>query len=70
LDTHHCCDRLQGDGRLRVARGADDFAVEPFRPAELLARVKALVRVRHLENDIDRAPAYSSEPRRSLAATR
>ncbi len=50
--------------------GVDDFVVEPFRLAELLARVKALLRVRHLENDIGRARAYRRKLRRRSAATR
>jgi DNA-binding response OmpR family regulator len=48
---------------------ADDLAVKPFRLAELLARVHALLRVRQLENDIDRARACTGKLRRNSAAT-
>jgi DNA-binding response OmpR family regulator len=50
--------------------GADNFVVKPFRLAELLARVKAPLRVRHLENDVDRARVYSRKLTRNSAATR
>ena len=50
--------------------GADDFVVKSFSPTELLARVNALLRVRHLENDIDSGPAHIGNLRRNLAAKR
>jgi CheY-like chemotaxis protein len=44
-----------------MAAGGDDFLTKPFQRAELLTRVEALLRVRHLNRDLDRALAYLYE---------
>jgi len=46
--------------------GVDDFVTKPFHLAELLLRVQALLRVRHLEDELERAAAYICELRRNL----
>ena len=43
------------------AAGGDDFLTKPFQRAELLTRVEALLKVRHLNRDLDRALAYLHE---------
>ena len=43
--------------------GADDFVTKPFQLADVLARVRALLKVRHLEDGIDRTWAYIQELR-------
>ncbi|HVP79795.1 MAG TPA: response regulator [Thermodesulfobacteriota bacterium] len=48
--------------------GVDDFVTKPFKVAELLARVGALLKVGHLENEAERALAYSRELRRNLGS--
>jgi len=49
-----------------LAAGVDDFVTKPFHLAELLQRVQALLRVRHLENDLERAAAYVYELGKNL----
>ncbi len=49
------------DKERALAAGGDDFLTKPFQRAELLARVEALLRVRHLNRDLDRALAYLHE---------
>jgi DNA-binding response OmpR family regulator len=44
-----------------LAAGVDDFVTKPFHLAELLHRVQCLLRVRHLENELERAAAYVYE---------
>lgn len=41
-----------------VASGVDDFISKPINRLEFLARVKSLLRVRHLKNELDRTLAY------------
>lgn len=49
------------DKERALAAGGDDFLTKPFQRAELLTRVEALLRVRHLNRDLDRALAYLHE---------
>jgi len=49
------------DKERAMAAGGDDFLSKPFQQAELLARVEALLKVRHLNRDLDRALAYLHE---------
>jgi DNA-binding response OmpR family regulator len=49
------------DKERAMAAGGDDFLTKPFQRTELLARVEALLRVRHLNRDLDRALAYLHE---------
>ena len=41
--------------------GADDYLTKPIQPADVLARVEAMLRVRHLRQDLDRTLAYLHE---------
>lgn len=50
-----------GDKERALAAGGDDFLTKPFQRAELLARVEALLKVRHLNRDLERALAYLYE---------
>ncbi len=47
-----------GDIERGVESGTDDFITKPVNRLELLTRVRSLLRVRHLENELDRALAY------------
>jgi CheY-like chemotaxis protein len=49
------------DKERALAVGGDDFLTKPVQYAELLARVEALLKVRHLNRDLDRALAYLQE---------
>ena len=49
------------DKERALAAGGDDFVTKPVQYAELLARVEALLKVRHLNRDLDRALAYLHE---------
>ena len=49
------------DKERALAVGGDDFLTKPVQCAELLARVEALLKVRHLNRDLDRALAYLQE---------
>ena len=41
--------------------GTDDFVSKPVNKFELLTRVKSLLRVRHLKNELERALTYLNE---------
>ncbi len=50
-----------GDIERGVESGTDDFISKPVNRLELLTRVKTLLRVRHLQSELDRTLAYLSE---------
>lgn len=47
-----------GDIERGVESGADDFVTKPVNRLELVTRVKSLLRVRHLKDELDRTLAY------------
>ena len=49
------------DKEAALACGADDFVTKPVRPADLLARVRAMLNVRPIPRDLDRTLAYLHE---------
>jgi len=50
-----------GDIERGVESGTDDFITKPVNRLELVTRVKSLLRVRHLQNELDRTLAYLSD---------
>ncbi len=50
-----------GDIERGVECGTDDFVTKPVNKLELLTRVKSLLRVAHLERELDRTEAYIQE---------
>ncbi|MDY6913904.1 MAG: response regulator [Planctomycetota bacterium] len=44
-----------------VESGTDDFITKPVNRLELITRVRSLLRVRHLKNELDRTLAYLNE---------
>jgi len=44
-----------------IRQGAFDYLTKPIQPSEVLARVEAMLRVRHLRQDLDRTLAYLHE---------
>ena len=46
--------------------GADDFVNKPFDMVELSIRVKSVLRIRHLKDELERAVAYIEELRKDL----
>jgi DNA-binding response OmpR family regulator len=65
---HDVSHRIRG-----IESGADDFLTKPFNREELLTRVKSLLRIKTLHDDIETKNRYcarwsvlSKKPRRSL----
>lgn len=50
-----------GDIERGVESGTDDFITKPVNRLELITRVKSLLRVKHLKNELDRTLAYIDE---------
>jgi CheY-like chemotaxis protein len=50
-----------GDIERAVQAGTDDFLIKPVNKLELVTRVKSLLRVRRLQNELDRALEYLNE---------
>lgn len=50
-----------GDIERAVQAGTDDFLTKPVNKIELVTRVKSLLRVRHLKNELDRVLEYLNE---------
>ncbi len=50
-----------GDIERASEMGTDDFVSKPVNKFELLTRVKSLLRVRHLKNELERALTYLNE---------
>jgi DNA-binding response OmpR family regulator len=44
-----------------IEAGADDFVNKPFDPTELSVRVKTILRMRHLTNELKKATAHMEE---------
>lgn len=50
-----------GDIEQASESGTDDFVSKPVNKFELITRVKSLLRVRHLKNELERALSYLNE---------
>jgi two-component system, OmpR family, alkaline phosphatase synthesis response regulator PhoP len=46
--------------------GADDFVTKPFQLDELAVRVKSIVRIQHLTDELERAAVYIGELQKNL----
>jgi len=54
-----------GDIERGVESGTDDFLSKPVNRLELITRVKSLLRVRHLSQELDRTEAYIEDLERA-----
>ena len=50
-----------GDMERAVESGTDDFLSKPFNRLELLTRVRSLLKVRHLKDELERTLAYLND---------
>jgi DNA-binding response OmpR family regulator len=50
-----------------VNAGIDDFVIKPFELDRLMVRVRGMLKVRHLENELERATAYMEELRKAAS---
>ncbi|MGD8504555.1 MAG: response regulator, partial [Syntrophobacterales bacterium] len=46
--------------------GADDFVNKPFDRLEITFRIKSMLRIRHLNDELERALAYIEELQKNL----
>jgi two-component system alkaline phosphatase synthesis response regulator PhoP len=58
-----------GDIERGVESGVDDFITKPVNRLELVTRVRSLLRVRHLKNELDRTLAYLSQVEENARAS-
>jgi DNA-binding response OmpR family regulator len=49
-----------------IEAGADDFVNKPFDPTELSIRVKLILRMQHLTNELEKATAYMEKLQKNL----
>ncbi|NOR23013.1 MAG: response regulator [Desulforhopalus sp.] len=49
-----------------IEAGADDFVNKPFDPTELSIRIKTILRMQHLTNELEKAAAYIKEFQKNL----
>lgn len=49
-----------------IEAGADDFVNKPFDPTELSVRVKSILRVQYLTNELEKVLAYLEELQKNL----
>jgi two-component system, OmpR family, alkaline phosphatase synthesis response regulator PhoP len=52
-----------------VQSGTDDFLTKPVNKVELLCRIRSLLRVKHLKNQLDRTLAYLAEFESAIRAS-